>query len=418
MRRPLEPGVLPLLRAFVALEALLLLLRPLADAVRPPPLPAPSPWPALALQIAFLGYLCSARLRGRLGAAYLPAALAFAVAGPLAGSAFALRMGLAAGVPAAELVRQSWLTIVVLLVPVILIAWQYGFRWVLWTSLLVAAADLAASLPLAARGGPAPLTLFAVALARCLFFMPVGYAVARLADAQRRQRDALEQANARLARYAQTLELLAVSRERNRLARELHDTLAHGLSAVAVQLGAVQAVWESRPEEARGGVAVALDATRAALGDARRAIADLRARPLEDLGLPQALRELALSAAAREGLALELDVPPEAPPLGPAAEQAFYRVAAEALANVTRHARARRVAVRFAGSEGGASLVVADDGRGFDTAAAVDGGCFGLAGMRERAEAVGGALEVESAPGSGTSLRLTLRRPDDPGPDL
>ena len=418
MSRPLEAGVLPLFRLFVAFEILLLLVRPLAGAFRPPPLPAPSPWPALVLQTLFLGYLWSARLRERMGAAYLPAALAFAVAGPLTGSAFALRMGLAAGVPAADLVRQSWLAIVVLLVPVILIAWQYGFRWVVWTSAAVTVADLAASLPLADRGGPPPLALAAGALVRCFFCLTVGYTVARLMDAQRRQRAALQSANTQLAHYAETLEQLAVSRERNRLARELHDTLAHGLSAVAVQLAAMQALWEARPEEARGRLSAALDTTREALADARRAIADLRARPLDDLGLLQALRELARSSAGRAGLELELELAAEARGLGAATEQAVYRVAGEALANVAQHARARRVAVRFSWSERGASLVVADDGCGFDPAAAVDGGRFGLLGMRERAQAAGGALEVESAPGSGTTVRLTLRRRDDPRPDL
>src|SRR5262249_32851825 len=153
----------------------------------------------------------------------------------LVSAAAGIRLRAEAGLRAEELVRGSWILIVVLLVPLVIVAWQYGFRWVLGFCVLSAGAELALTLPVA-TGGPQAAALVAIALVRCLFFVPVGWAVSRLAAAQRRQRSALAEANARLARYATTLEQLAVSRERNRLAHELHDTLAHGLSGLAVQL--------------------------------------------------------------------------------------------------------------------------------------------------------------------------------------
>ena len=411
MTRTIEPGILPVFRLFVALEILLLLFRIGLERVFRADFPLVlSPWPSIGLLLLSLGYLSWSPLEKRLGRLYLPLALAFSVGLTLVSAAAVMRVRLSAGFRAEELVRSSWLMIVLLLVPVVIVAWQYGFRHVLGFCLVTTAADLALTVPLAARGGPAPRTLIVIAVVRCLFFLPVGYAVASLMDAQRRQRQALAEANARLARYAVTLEELAITRERNRLGYELHDTLAHGLSGLAVQLEAMSALWTSKPDTARAMLADALTSTRSALHEARRAISDLRASPLENLGLARAIRELAEAAAARAGLELTLRVPDALDGLGSQPEQALYRVAAEAVANVVRHAGARRLTVQLDDSGTDVSLLVADDGRGFDPAAALDHGHFGLYGMRERARMIGSELGVESAPGMGTTVRLTVRR--------
>ena len=415
----IEPGILPLFRVFVALEILLLLLRlGLETAFRADfPLLQPA-WPGLVFLTALLGYLSWGRLETRLGRAYLPLALALSIGVTIVGAAAGLRLRLDAGIRAEELVRGSWILIVVLLVPLVIVAWQYGFRGVLWFCVLTAAVELGMTLPLAAKDGPPAEVLIVIALVRCLFFLPVGYAVARIAQAQRRQRAALAEANARLARYATTLEQLAVSRERNRLAHELHDTLAHGLSGLAVQLEAMSVLWRSQPETARAMLADALAGTRTALGEARRAIGALRARPLEDLGLARAVRDAAESTAARAGLALQLLAPASLDGLGAETEHAVYRIAAEALANVERHAGARRLTVELEESGPCIKLVVADDGRGFDPAKACDDTRFGLHGMHERARLAGGEFGVESAPGKGTTVRLTVRRRNDTRPDM
>jgi len=409
-RRLVEPGILPLFRIFVALEILLLLLRIGLEALFRSDFPLVQPaWPGLVFLALLLGYLSWRRLELALGRFYLPVALALSIGVTIVSAAAGLKLRLDAGIRAEELVRGSWILIVVLLVPLIIVAWQYGFRWVLWFCALTVATELALTLPLAGRGGPPALTLAVIALVRCLFFLPVGYAVTRLARAQREQRAALAEANARLARYASTMEQLAVSRERNRLAHELHDTLAHGLSSVAVQLEAMRALWKS-PETARAMLTDALDATRTALGEARRAIAALRASPLEDLGLARALRALAESQAARAGLALELDVSGSLEGLDSEVEHAVYRIAAEALANAVRHAQARRLTVRLEHAGSRLRLLLADDGRGFDPAAAAGDGRFGLEGMRERARIIDATLEIESAAGKGTTVRLTVER--------
>ncbi len=121
-----------------------------------------------------------------------------------------------------------------------------------------------------------------------------------------------------------------------------------------------------------------------------------------------ALRSLAEAAAARAGaeLKLELALPPEK--LAPAVEQCLFRVAQEALENAVRHSEARHLDVRLAHESGRLVLVVADDGQGFDTGQMSEEGRFGLRGMRERAEMVGGRLEICSRPGRGTTIRLIL----------
>jgi len=201
--RPVEPGLLPLFRIFVALEILLLLLRIGLEAVFRADFPLLQPaWPGLAFLLLQLGYLSWPRLERALGRFYLPIALVASIGLTIASAATGLRLRLDAGIRAEELVRGSWILIVVLLVPLIIVAWQYGFRWVLWFCALTVGAELALTLPLAGRGGTPALTLIVIAMVRCLFFLPVGYAVARLARAQREQRAALAEANQQLARYA------------------------------------------------------------------------------------------------------------------------------------------------------------------------------------------------------------------------
>jgi len=204
------------------------------------------------------------------------------------------------------------------------------------------------------------------------------------------------------------LEDLTISRERNRMARELHDTLAHTLSALAVQLETVKAYWEVDPMAAQGMLDKSLETTRSGLQETRRALKSLRASPLDDLGLVLALRKMAEETAARANLRLELSLPDQ--PVSDSAEgaHAIYRVAQEAMANAAHHAQAQTLAVRLSVNGSGLSLEVRDDGQGFNRQQGQTAGHFGLAGMVERAQLAGGQLTIDSRPGRGTTIRLVI----------
>ena len=407
-RTSLEPGLLQVFRLFVGGRLVLLLLSLCAQLIQREPRILRYPLPGIVGSVLLLGYLSWPWLRDRMGKAYLPLALAAASAGPIIEYALTVGLRLMAGVPGADAIADVWQLILVLFIPLILVAWQYDLKSVIVFCAGTAMLDWALLVPLTIMWRSRLGTVAGLVFVRSLLFALVGYVVVRLMKGQRAQREALAQANDKLARYAATLEQLAISRERNRLARELHDTLAHTLSAVAVQLEATSALWDDDPAAARDMLERSLEATRDGLGEARRAIHALRATPLEDLGLALAIRHLAESVAVRAGLALDLQGPEQINDLGPQVEQAVYRIATEALANVTRHANARHLTVRLDQASGRMTLTVSDDGCGFDAANPPPDGQYGLRGMRERAEMIGGALEIESRPGNGTTVRLTV----------
>lgn len=407
-RTSLEPGLLQIFRWFVAGRLVLLLLSACSQLVQPEPRILRYPLLGIVESAFLLCYLSWPWLRDRLGQAYLPLALIVASAGPIVEYALTVGLRLREGVSGADAIADVWRLILVLFVPLILTAWQYNFRSVIAFCVGTAVLDWALLISLAIMWKSRLGAVAGLVFVRSLLFALVGYVVVRLMREQCAQRKALAQANARLARYAATLEQLATSRERNRLARELHDTLAHTLSAVAVQLEATSALWDNDPAAARTMLEQSLGATRDGLGEARRAIHALRAAPLEDLGLALAIRNLAESVAARAGLALDLQGPEQINGLEPEVEQAVYRIANEALVNVARHADARHLTVRLDRAGGHLTLTVSDDGRGFDAASPPPDEQYGLKGIRERAEMIGAALEIESRPGDGTTVRLTV----------
>lgn len=308
-------------------------------------------------------------------------------------------------------------TMPLLLMALLLMAWQYGWRYVMLFSGGIALFTLGLHLYFFRPGGPSLLPPLTVIIIQTVSFLVVGYFVSTLMARLQRQQAALAQANRQLATYAATLEELTISRERNRMARELHDTVAHTLSALTVQLETVKAYWEVDPMAAQQMVEQAQTATRAGLQETRRALKALRASPLQDLGLALALRQLATETAARVNLQLMLATPEHLPTLAPTVEQCLYRVAQEAIANVAHHANAQTLTVRLSCHDG-ILLRVSDDGQGFDCEQAQTAGHFGLAGMRERAQMVGGELTITSQPGAGTSITLAIKEIEHEGAGL
>ena len=218
--------------------------------------------------------------------------------------------------------------------------------------------------------------------------------------------DLLSIAVERAELFARSTRLGAVE-ERNRLAREIHDTLAQGLTATALQLESADALLDAGSEKAHEPLRRALSLTRSNLEEARRSVLDLRASPLEGRPLSEALKALVERWEAETGIAARYGAVNGSRPLPPSVEAALYRICQEALTNVARHAGAERATVRLVATPDRVRLAVEDDGRGFD-AAGVPEDRHGIVGMRERAEVLGGTLEVSSGPGEGTRIEVTV----------
>ncbi|HLQ29554.1 MAG TPA: GAF domain-containing sensor histidine kinase [Ktedonobacteraceae bacterium] len=229
---------------------------------------------------------------------------------------------------------------------------------------------------------------------------------------------------------------LATIEERNRLAREIHDTLAQGLAAITLQLETADALSASRPERAQEAIRRALSLARGNLKEARRSVMDLRAAPLQNHTLPEALATLVQrsSESTSEGtspaVAMTQFIAPEgtrfiapqihysyAPepdflPLSARLEVGIYRIAQEALANACHHAQAEHIDLMLTGDDESVRLVVQDDGCGFDpdqvTQIGSEGQHFGLTGMSERARLLGATLSIQSEPGTGTCITLLV----------
>lgn len=200
--------------------------------------------------------------------------------------------------------------------------------------------------------------------------------------------------------------------ERARVARDLHDQIGQALTSVLLGLRLVETSLErEQPDlgDARQRTAEVRELVNDALADVRQLAFDLRPTVLDDVGLVAALRRLTGDLAARHGFSVEvaLDGVSEDGRFPTEVETVVYRVAQEALTNVVRHARARRVSVQLTRCQGSLRAVVTDDGAGFDPAA-IGGRSLGLLGMRERATLVGGRVEITSAPGAGTRMELEV----------
>lgn len=204
---------------------------------------------------------------------------------------------------------------------------------------------------------------------------------------------------------------LARAEERARIAREIHDTLAQDLTAIALHLEGALPHLERDPARARARLERALALTRDGLEEARRGVLDLRSAPPGGRPLGEALASLGRAFTSETGIRVHVRATADAPiPLR--AEAELYQIAREALTNIRKHAAAREVAVRLTADAAAVRLLVRDDGRGFDPQARRDG-CHGLIGMRERAQRLGGRLRLASRPGRGTTLSVAVPRRDE-----
>lgn len=371
---------------------------------------SPAWLPALLLLegVAYLGLVTWPRARLALGQRFLPVALGWFMLASLVVQALPVLALPTVMLEHAGRNRLPGIDAVLLAVPIILATWQYGRRG--WIVSLAGLALGQVMLALLMRQDMLQTGIYLVsAVGNLAMITLLGYVVMQLVGALRKEHQTLATANRQLAQRAATVEQLAESRERNRLARELHDTLAHSLTGISVQLQAIETLMQFDPQAGMAQLKAAQATVRSGIHESRRAIQALRASPLEDLGLSEALRQLCTRQAERTEVALNCGVA-DIEALDPLTEQAVYRVAEAALANAEQHSAASQVWVSLARATpaGGLRLEIRDNGAGFDrSAVSVDR--YGLTGMAEWAELVGGDLRIETAPGQGTLVALEIK---------
>jgi len=313
------------------------------------------------------------------------------------------------------------LGVLFLMVPVVLAGWQYG-RLGMVLSLGMAGLIYI----LTPWWMPADSLLWHFYIIRGFVLLGVtlilAFTTTLLAEVQRhRERELktvnqqLHQANRKLTEQTALVEEVAASRERTRLARELHDTLAHSLSGTAVQLQAVGTLLSVDPHAAGQELKSAQAQIKQGLVESRRAIGALRASPLTELGLAEALRVRVMDMGERLGLVTttNINIHPAIDHArhSPLLTQTLYRIADEALLNIEKHAYAQHVHCTLCQSDEWVTLSVVDDGRGFDGIKEEndsESGHYGILGMKERATMVGGELQIEHDIDQGTQVCLQV----------
>lgn len=296
-------------------------------------------------------------------------------------------------------------------VPTLLGAWMSGrqgaLRWAVTAIGLNAAtaAVLAAVSALDVRPQLPPLAAQSFALILMAYF------IGALADQLRAEHAEVERANRELAAQAHVREQLAASRERVRIARDLHDTMAHSLAAVIVQLDAIGLLVLDDDRGLGDELSRVRNAAQEGLRETRNAIGDLRASALDDLGLEGALAKTAQTMNGRGGTGVSYEptdgINAATSRLQSEQAEALYRIAQEAAENALRHARASRIQIRLDHVADELILTIRDDGVGFSVED-VQSDRYGLRGMRERAAMIGATLRVNSNAGTEIEVRLNL----------
>jgi signal transduction histidine kinase len=320
---------------------------------------------------------------------------------------FALQLALAAAILALQARLGSFGTVWILLMPLLVQGMVVG-RWPGVTALTALALALP-TLHALRLAGPAPADEVLVGVGAAIVFVLLFSAVTlreRRARAESERLAAqLAGANRRLAELAVEAEELAAARERNRLAREIHDSVGHSLTVANVQIEAAGVHLERDWERAGAALGKAAGAVKQGLTELRRSVGALRGGPLQNRSLAGALDGLR-AEAEEEGLEASVRVLGDPRPIPPEMALALFRAAQEGLTNVRKHARAGRAAIGLDyRTAGRVTLKVTDDGAGPRPES--DGG-FGLLGLRERVGLLGGTLDARPLPAGGFELEIVV----------
>jgi signal transduction histidine kinase len=276
------------------------------------------------------------------------------------------------------------------------------FRWAVGAIVVLSVTPLAVVLITGHPGAGDLTSLTASAVLTIAFSVAFGTWVYRIIGQSQDRASLIEELNRTRAELAVANRQAGILAERQRLAGEIHDTVAQGFTSIIMLLQAAETELSRQPAAARRHLALATATARENLAEARALVAALAPAELASAALDSALRRLADTVAGQLDIPAEFEVAGTPRALPKATEVVLLRVCQEALANVRKHAHARRMVVRLRYGDGLAGLDVTDDGCGFDPAA-VEGG-YGLRGMRARVDQEGGHLEVRSVPGTGTTV--------------
>ena len=358
----------------------------------------------LWIYAVLLAYLSISWFREKLGRIYLPLAIIFSTALPVFSNLIYL---VDDTTDLTSLVLRSWLLFPILLVPLVITAWQYPLRYSLLFTFLVAVVELAVLLPFVDGILLSTLPILGVPVIQGFTFGMVGNIVNQIVEEQRAQKRKVIEANMRLNEQAGMLEQMATVRERNRLARELHDTLAHTLSGLSVHLEGIKISLDEDQDDIREMLNHALNNTREGLEETRRTLRALRPRSLEELGLRLSVIQVAEEAAKRGNFELDTTLVLDFPPMTNVKEQAIYRITQEAFQNIIRHANAGQVRFSAGITDCHFQIVIHDNGDGFELDSMRNSEEFGINGMKERAKISGGHISISGGPGIGTRLTLT-----------
>jgi signal transduction histidine kinase len=245
-----------------------------------------------------------------------------------------------------------------------------------------------------------------VAVIVVVFSTVFGTGFSRVSQENDERAALIRELEARRAEVAELSHKAGALAERQRLAGDIHDTIAQGLSSMVMLMQAAEADLERSPEQARLHLALAMSTARDNLAEARALVGALTPTALDDSSLTQALGRLVDRFRAETGVASEFTADAGGPPLPTAVEVALLRAAQESLTNVRKHAHAGAVSVRLRHHDGWVVLETRDDGGGMGCSEPSGG--YGLGAMRSRVEQVSGKVTVESPPGSGTVVRIEV----------
>lgn len=407
MKRTLDANVIPIFRWFVALEMIALSVAPMVEFYLFGQLTfINDPFFTLLFQSAFLFvYLSFPQLKYRLKQFYLPIGILVAVIFP----SFVNLTFVLARMASGQVIdtMHVWALLPLLMIPLVPMAWQYDFKATLILFGGFGLGEMLVVLWARQAVDVAVLEFMYATFIRVVTLLLVAFMIERLVSVQRAQRDQLRQVNLKLTRQALAMEEIATMEERNRIARELHDTLAHTLSGLAVQLEAIKTVT---PEdaEAQPMIRKALENTRTGLNETRGVLKNLRAAPIQELGFEQAMYQLVETMQPVGGPVIELFISRSIPMLTKELEHTIYRITQESIKNALQHAEAENITVGIDLVDHSLRVMVSDDGVGFNPHQRTSQRGYGLFGIMERAEMVGGTLDVRSNENDGTTISFEV----------